>query len=163
MKVPGRALSVFCPHCQKRAELESLRIVGSHPGKMLSTCGDIRVEATATLNLPLFANNVVILGCVRGHVVANETVVLGSTARVSGDIKAAKVIVHDGAVIEGRCVMTAPRRDAANVTGDSSRDPDPETADGTPQIQETASIPEMEALPSARPRPLRPPGTDSRP
>ena len=62
MRVAAKALSVFCPHCQKRATLESLRIVGTHPGRTLSTCGDILVEAASQLNVEIVANNVTIKG-----------------------------------------------------------------------------------------------------
>ncbi len=107
MKVSARAFSVFCPHCQKRAPLESLRIVGSHPGKTLATCGDIFIEATANLNLSITAENVVVNGRVRGPVAANQTVEVGPTGQVYGDIIASKIVVRDGAVIEGRCEMVS--------------------------------------------------------
>ena len=105
MRVAAKALSVFCPHCQKRATLESLRIVGTHPGRTLSTCGDILVEAASQLNVEIVANNVTIKGRVNGPVSANECLEVESTGRIYGDVKAAKLIVRDGGVIQGRIEM----------------------------------------------------------
>jgi cytoskeletal protein CcmA (bactofilin family) len=101
-------MSVFCPHCQKRAPLESLTITGSHPGKTLMTCGDVLVAATARLHVELFASRVTIHGRVRGPVVANELVEVFPTGQVIGDISAPRLVVHDGAVIEGRCELIRP-------------------------------------------------------
>ncbi len=106
MRVATRALSVFCPHCQKRVSLEDLRIVGSHPGRGLATCGDILVEPNSRLFLELYARNVVIHGFVKGSVRAQERVEVARTGKVYGDVSAEKIIVHDGGVIQGRCTMT---------------------------------------------------------
>ncbi len=108
MRVASRALSVFCPHCQKRVTLESLRIVGSHPGKSLATCGDILVEPASQLNLELTGNNILIRGRVRGSVTANGLLEVAPTGRVIGDVRASKIVVRDGGIIQGRCEMTAP-------------------------------------------------------
>ncbi len=155
MRVPARAFSVFCPHCQKRAPLESLRIVGSHPGKALATCGDIFIESSARLNLSVTANNVVIHGRVRGPVVAAQTVQVGPTGQVIGDITAEKLIVSDGAVIEGRCVMTRPRPTPAKPAAE-----DHAAAAKAPERPATPPA-ELDAAPSSPitppPAPLPPP------
>lgn len=106
MKVAARALSVFCPHCQKRASLEDLVIVGSHPGKSLMTCGDIRIERSARLQVDVYGNRVEIHGKLRGPVIANESVTVGATGHVVGDIRAPRITVMEGGLIEGRCEMT---------------------------------------------------------
>ena len=163
MKVSTRALSVFCPHCQKRAPLESLRIIGSHPGNTLATCGDIFIEPTAILNLSVFANNVVIRGRVRGPVVAYETVEVGPTGRVTGDIKAAKIIISDGAVIEGHCEMTSPvQPQPDHADAPAPQDPT-ETEDAT---QTEGVMADNSTQPSPAPvnaRPLPPPPSKIKP
>lgn len=150
MKVPARALSVFCPHCQKRASLEDLVIVGSHPGKALMTCGDIRIEASARLHVEVLGNRVIVHGRVKGGVTANESVEVGRTGHVLGDIKAPKIVVRDGGVIEGRCEMTIspvvtaaiPESQAASRDELSEQQPPP-----------TINMP--------RPRPLAPPRSNA--
>ncbi|MFQ5501640.1 MAG: polymer-forming cytoskeletal protein [Phycisphaerae bacterium] len=140
MRVAARALSVFCPHCHKRITLENLRIIGSHPGKTLATCGDILVEPSTTLNLEITANNVIVRGRVRGSIRANASVEVTPTGRVVGDVKAPKIIVREGGVIQGRCEMTAPLEQLTGSApaGDDDQpipnrmDADPHTPPSTP-------------------------------
>lgn len=125
MRVSSRAMSVFCPHCQKRAPLESFRITGSHPGKALATCGDIHVEQTAILNLDICGTNVFVHGRVRGGVSAGSYLEIGPTGRVVGDVKARRIMVRQGGVLEGRCEMTPPPRTSTSG-GESSDDSTPQ-------------------------------------
>jgi hypothetical protein len=147
MKVPARAFSVFCPHCQKRAPLENLRIVGSHPGKSLATCGDIIIEPTARLNLSITANSVTVHGRVSGNVSANQVVEVGSTGQVVGDITALKIIVRDGGMITGRCSMGSQQRMESGAGAAL-----PAGATGM-QAGGSTTLPR----PAAPPRPLPPP------
>jgi len=128
MRVAARALSVFCPHCQKRVTLESLRIVGSHPGKTLATCGDIFVEPASQLNLEITANNVVVRGRVNGAVNANGRLQVASTGRVFGNVRAARIVVEEGGVIQGRCEMTPsfPVKKADETEQQETATPEPE-------------------------------------
>ena len=52
------------------------------------------------------ATNVVVRGEVVGNVTASECVELKGTARVTGDVEAAVVILEKGAVLDGHCRMT---------------------------------------------------------
>lgn len=106
MRVAARALSVFCPHCQKRVTLESLRIVGSHPGRTLATCGDITVEPASQLNIEITANNVIVRGRVNGPVNANGRLEVAATGQIYGNVRAARIKVEEGGIIQGRCEMT---------------------------------------------------------
>jgi cytoskeletal protein CcmA (bactofilin family) len=155
MRVPMKALSVFCPHCQKRAELENLRITGSHPGRRLATCGDIVVEATGWLNAEVVAENVLILGRVRGPVTAAKSVEVGPKGHVIGDISSPKIVVREGAVIQGSCRMTTP---AAIHELPASTEEHSSSGEST---FDRAALPNLAAEePSViriRPLPLRPP------
>lgn len=155
MRVPARALSIFCPHCQTRVELESLRITGSHPGRRLATCGDIVVETSGWLNAEVVATNVMILGRVRGPVYASKCVEVGPRAQVVGDISAPKIVVREGAVIQGSCRMTRPVEERA----DEKTDPCPD------ESTRAEVIPDVAVDSRIRPQPLRPlvPSDDSAP
>ncbi len=153
MRVAARALSVFCPHCQKRVSLEDLRIVGSHPGRGLATCGDILIEPNSRLFLEIYARNVVIRGFVKGSVRAQETVEVAPTGKVYGDVTAEKIIVRDGGVIQGRCTMTRTRPAA--------------TTPPVPDRPDPKSLPPETPSPKSRPAesvlPRRPGGLQIRP
>lgn len=151
MRVPVRALSVFCPHCQKRVELQSLRITGSHPGRRLATCGDIVIESTGWLSAEIVATNVMILGRVRGPVVASQSVEVGPKAQVIGDILAPKIVVREGAIIQGNCRMTRPIEDSPPMVDEFAV---PEK-DDTLSVDDTAPE-EVATPPRIRPLPLRP-------
>ena len=148
MKVPRRALSVFCPHCQKRASLEDLVIVGSHPGKSLVTCGNIRIEPTAKLHVEVQAHRVVVNGRIKGPITASESVEVGPTGHVIGDIRAPRIVVQEGARIEGRCEMI--RLAPVPTTATTASLPTPVPIEENPELQ----IPGIN-LP--KPRPLMPP------
>lgn len=147
MRVPGRALSIFCPHCQTRVELESLRITGSHPGRRLATCGDIVVERTGWLNAEVVATHVTVLGRVRGPVVASKCVEVGPLAQVIGDISAPKIVVHEGAVIQGNCRITRPVEGQADENTDPCQDEPSHEEDVVAELAVDLRI---------RPQPLRP-------
>lgn len=84
----------------------SLRIDGEVDGEIFSE-GDVNVSESAKLNAQLSARNVIISGIVKGNVTASDRVELSGTSRISGDIQAAKLIVDEGAVFDGKCSMTA--------------------------------------------------------
>jgi cytoskeletal protein CcmA (bactofilin family) len=124
MRVPARALSTACPHCHTRVNLESLTIVGSHPGRRLATCGDIDVEATARLNIDLVGERIRINGRVRGLVRSRQPVEVGPRGVVQGDIHAPGLIVAEGGIIEGRFHRTASAA-ATSSSGDQRVVADP--------------------------------------
>jgi cytoskeletal protein CcmA (bactofilin family) len=151
MRVAARALSVFCPHCNKRASLEDFRVSGPHPGKTLTTCGNIRIEPAARVHVAIQASRVTILGTICGPVVALESVEVGQSGRVIGNIRAPRIVVREGGLIEGRCEMT---RSPAPIVAAAC------TAEGV--VEAVASVPAIPTAPPAaapgpRPRPLPPP------
>lgn len=156
LRVSARALSIACPHCQKRVALEDLRILGSHPGKTLATCGDIVVEERAHLNLDVYGDNIVVHGRIRGSVTASTTIEICPTGRVVGDLKAPQIIVRNGAIIEGNCQMTGfpsiGKEDAQTAPQD-----DETGTENAESGQPNGELAEEPASPAFQPRPLRPP------
>jgi cytoskeletal protein CcmA (bactofilin family) len=146
MKVSAKALSVFCPHCQKRVNLENLRIVGTHPGKDLATCGDIVIEHTARLQVPVFGRNVTVHGRVKGAIRALQAIEVGPTGHVIGDIRARKIVVRDGAKIEGKCEILPPEP-RPTQPAETGQEPPAE-----PVVESSAAPPQP--IPILRPRPM---------
>jgi cytoskeletal protein CcmA (bactofilin family) len=148
MKVSAKALSVFCPHCQKRVNLENLRIVGTHPGKDLATCGDIVIEQTARLQVPVFGRNVTVHGRVKGAIRALQAIEVGPTGHVIGDIRARKIVVRDGAKIEGKCEILPPEPRPTQTELPNHEEP-------AEHVEEhTQSAPPPSPTPVLRPRPM---------
>ena len=81
----------------------SLRIDGHFSGQVISQNGTLVVSTGANLSDAVINVAVAkINGAVEGQVNANE-VVLGRTAKVTGDVSAESLIVEDGALLNGRC------------------------------------------------------------
>ena len=81
----------------------SLRIDGNFSGQVSSPHGTLVVSTGANLSDAVINVAVAkINGAVEGEVNAAE-VVLGRTAKVTGDVSAQSLIVEDGALLNGRC------------------------------------------------------------
>jgi cytoskeletal protein CcmA (bactofilin family) len=81
----------------------SLRIDGHFSGQVISPNGTLVVSTGANLSDAVINVAVAkINGAVEGQVNANE-VVLGRTAKVTGDVSAQSLIIEDGALLNGRC------------------------------------------------------------
>lgn len=89
----------------------SLRIDGNFSGKVNSPNGTLVISTGANLSEAVINVAVAkINGAVEGEVNAAE-VVLGRTAKLTGDVSAQSLIIEDGALFNGRCRKVA----AANV------------------------------------------------
>jgi len=85
----------------------SLRIDGNFSGQVNSPNGTLVVSNGASISEAIINVAVAkINGAVEGQVNANE-VVLGRTAKVTGDVSAESLIVEDGALLNGRCRRVA--------------------------------------------------------
>lgn len=74
--------------------------------------GDILAKANAAVGLTgvvegnVTARNVSVAGNVRGTVTAHEKLILEGKSVMRGDIRAARLVVDEGAVFDGKCAMT---------------------------------------------------------
>jgi cytoskeletal protein CcmA (bactofilin family) len=71
--------------------------------------GEVRAEAllvvgpTALLRADVRAHSLVLFGTIEGHVRQSDSVELKPGSRLIGGLEASRVIVHAGAIFEGRC------------------------------------------------------------
>jgi cytoskeletal protein CcmA (bactofilin family) len=94
----------------------SLRIDGNFSGKVNSPNGTLVISTGANLSEAVINVAVAkINGAVEGEVNAAE-VVLGRTAKLTGDVSAQSLIIEDGALFNGRCRKVAVAADRARVT-----------------------------------------------
>lgn len=82
-----------------------LRIDGHLTGRVTSEAGTLIVGTTGQVDANILVASAVINGMVNGDVVAMEKLQLGRTARVVGNIQAPRVILEEGAILEGNCSM----------------------------------------------------------
>lgn len=82
-----------------------LRVDGHLTGKVTSDEGTLIVGSTGQVDANIDVATAMINGTVNGDVTATEKLELGRTARVVGDLNAPRLVVEDGAILEGSCRM----------------------------------------------------------
>jgi cytoskeletal protein CcmA (bactofilin family) len=83
----------------------SIRVDGRVVGDILAT-QNIAVGNSGDVDGNLSAKTVTIGGKIKGTVVAQEKLVFEAKAVVSGDIRAAKLVIDEGALFDGKCMMS---------------------------------------------------------
>ena len=113
-------LSVIAADLRIEGELHStgvIRIEGTVKGE-LRVEGQVIVAKGALVEGDIYAKESLIAGVVRGSIEGAERVELHATAQVCGDLTSPKLVVHEGAVVEGRLRVgkpDAPERDSPPV------------------------------------------------
>ena len=97
-----------------------LRIDGDFTGTIDIT-GKVLIGRTGRTECNIYADTVVIGGVVKGDVYSNGRVFLLSTGMVIGNIHAANLIVEEGVIIQGICVVNNKKnydpKDAHRILG----------------------------------------------
>jgi len=102
-------------------KIDSLIGVGSHFQGVISSQGTIRVDGTftgeiktegdlvigdsGTIDANIEARNVLVAGEIKGNLQVNGKIEVTVTGKVFGDIKVKNLIVDEGAIFEGSCLM----------------------------------------------------------
>lgn len=79
-------------------------LLGKFEGEIVSS-GELVVAEGATLNGDVKAGGVRIEGHVKGNLKADSKIQLMASAKLEGDVQAARLEVAEGAVLIGRCVV----------------------------------------------------------
>jgi cytoskeletal protein CcmA (bactofilin family) len=96
----------------------SIMIAGKVDGNV--TAGEtVNVTAGSVVKGMITAQNIYVSGTVLKGVNAKGKVVLGSDSRLEGPLKAARLIIEDGAVYSGLCTM--PENEENEETEDRNR------------------------------------------
>jgi cytoskeletal protein CcmA (bactofilin family) len=83
-------------------------IHGDVEGEILAI-GDVVVESTATVVAAIEGRNVDIRGQVRGNVTSTRRLSLSGSGTLQGDASAARLVVQDGATLNGSISMSGGR------------------------------------------------------
>lgn len=111
-----------------------LRVDGHLTGQIVSEKGTLIVGATGKVDANVAVASAVINGIVNGDIIATEKIELGRTAQIIGNIQSPRLVMEDGAILEGSCVMikarevSEKRADEANARISASK---PATLDMT--------------------------------
>lgn len=82
-----------------------LRVDGHLTGKVASDSGTLIIGSTGRVDANISVAAAAINGTVNGDIIATEKVELGRTARVVGNIQSPRLVIEDGAILEGTCSM----------------------------------------------------------
>jgi len=86
-----------------------LRVDGSLVGTVSSEAGTLIIGTNGQVDANISVAAAMVNGSVNGDIVASEKLQLGRTARVMGNIQTPRLIVEEGAILEGSCSMLKAR------------------------------------------------------
>ncbi len=82
----------------------NLRINGSFEGR-LETCGNLTIGENAHVRADISGERIVIAGKVTGSLVATDSITLVKPAVIQGEIRTPSLVVAEGAILDGKCIM----------------------------------------------------------
>ena len=97
-----------------------LRVDGHLKGSVTSDGGTLIVGANGRVDADIIVYEAVINGIVEGDITAGSKLTLGRSASVVGNVQAPRLIIDDGAILEGQCSMLASK-DAVNSSTEASQ------------------------------------------
>lgn len=96
-----------------------LRVDGHLIGTVTSEAGTLIIGTNGQVDANVLVAAAMINGTVNGDVIATEKLQLGRTARVLGNIQSPRLIVEEGAILEGSCSMLKARETQEEETAAS--------------------------------------------
>ena len=99
-----------------------LRVDGVLQGTVSSDAGTLIVGTNGQVDANVAVASATINGTVNGDIVATEKLHLGRTAKVVGNVQTPRIIIEEGAILEGSCSMlrakeAQEKRDAEAKSG----------------------------------------------
>ncbi|MEN8181368.1 MAG: polymer-forming cytoskeletal protein [Myxococcota bacterium] len=87
---------------------EDLVVEGRVDGKIDLPDNELTVGTEGRVSADVHAKSVVVIGKVSGNVSATEKIEVQASGSVDGDVRAPRLIVQEGAVVNGSVEMTKP-------------------------------------------------------
>jgi cytoskeletal protein CcmA (bactofilin family) len=96
---------------------EDLVIEGHVEGRVDLPSNELTIGANGSCSAEVHAKNVVVIGKVNGNVTATERIEIQATGLVNGDVSAPKLIVQEGAVVNGSIEMGSKAKASQAAAG----------------------------------------------
>jgi cytoskeletal protein CcmA (bactofilin family) len=117
---------------------EDLYIDGDVEGTIEVLEHKLTVGPNGTVQAAVKAREVVALGAIKGNVEATDKIEIRKDAKLTGDIRTARIIIEDGAYFKGSIDIVKPEP----AKGAPKAQASPAVAASVPQAQVAAGIPE---------------------
>ncbi len=108
-----------------------LRVDGHLTGRITSDDGTLIVGTSGQVDANVVVATAIINGKVNGDIIATKKLQLVKTAQVVGNIQAPRLVVEDGALIEGNCSMIKLKEDPRKAQNVSQPQPTAAAATAT--------------------------------
>ncbi len=108
---------------------EDLVIEGKVEGKIELPSNQLTIGAEGNASAEIHAQKVVVIGKVTGNVSATERIEIQSSGFVDGDVKAPRLVVEEGAVLNGAISM-----EGTGGTARPAPKPDPQLEPGPAKL-----------------------------
>lgn len=82
----------------------TLRVEGKFEGEALEV-EQLFVGPKGKVKTDIFANNIDVEGLIIGNIEAKNRVFLRPTSKVLGDIRTKELIIQNGVILEGKCII----------------------------------------------------------
>ena len=93
----------------------TIQINGKFEGAVLKV-DQIQIGQSGRVKANLEASSVMVEGIVIGNIKASTRIMLLPTARVLGDIKTPELLIQNGVILEGRCLISNNLEEPAKET-----------------------------------------------
>ena len=88
---------------------------GKLEGEIVSEAGSLTLGKNADVHGELKTKSIVVYGTVTGNISVVERCELKSTSQLTGDLKAMRIVIEEGAIFVGRSEVT-PKTDRAGIS-----------------------------------------------
>lgn len=95
-----------------------LRVDGHLTGRVTSENGTLIIGSTGKVDANIAVAAAQINGIVNGDIIATEKIELGRTAKIAGNIQTPRLVMDEGAILEGSCSMVKAREAAEKRAAD---------------------------------------------
>lgn len=105
----------------------NVRVDGVFEG-LIETAGNVVIGPSAKVLADIIAGSVQVWGAVRGNITAQGRLEILSTGRVWGDVKVSSMLIDEGGMFRGQCLMMAEDMEPPALCGEQETEPRPDKA-----------------------------------